>query len=84
MKQEKESKRGKQKFSRRDIPGWSSIQFPTPSLQSSTLLHFSLHVSLRTKIYFGRGICLSEVRFRSAFYRVKSLHIYNIQIVKYE
>ena len=84
MKQEKESKRGKQKFSRRDIPGWSSIQFPTPSLQSSTLLHFSLHVSLRTKIYFGRGICFSEVRFSSAFYRVESLHIYNIQIAKYE
>ena len=36
MKQEKEeSKRGKQKFSRRDIPGWSSFQFPAPSLQSS-------------------------------------------------
>ena len=38
----------------------------------------------RRKIYFGRGICLSEVPFSSAFYRVKSLHIYNIQIVKYE
>ena len=51
---------------------------------NATLLHFSLHVSLRTKIYFGREICLSEVRFSSAFYLVKSLHIYYIQIVKYE
>ena len=42
MKQEKEeSKRGKQKFSRRDIPGWSSIQFPAASL--AELNYFTSH-----------------------------------------
>ena len=46
MKQEKEeSKRGKQKFSRRDIPGWSSIQFPAASLAELNYYtsHFMCH-----------------------------------------
>ena len=74
-KKKKKAREGSRSSHDEIFPAGHPFSFQLP-LCRAQLLHFSLHVSLRTKIYFGRGICFSEVRFSSALYRVKSLHMY--------